>query len=164
MPRLPAPAPPALPAMSHPCLTCGACCTQYRVAFHWLESDEASEGGVPAALTERLDAHRLCMRGTHSAPIRCIALDAEIGVRSRCGIHANRPSVCREVEASWEFGRPSSQCDRARVAHGLAPLSPADWLDATHTIAVAADAGASAPEREVPLYLIDAATPDDVRC
>lgn len=28
--------------MSHPCLTCGACCTQYRVAFHWMESDEVT--------------------------------------------------------------------------------------------------------------------------
>ena len=42
--------------MPHPCLSCGACCTQYRVAFHWMESDEATEGGVPAAMTERLDA------------------------------------------------------------------------------------------------------------
>ena len=52
----------------HPCLTCGACCTQYRVAFHWLESDAHGEGGVPSHLTEPLDAHRLCMRGTYSAP------------------------------------------------------------------------------------------------
>src|SRR5690606_36391311 len=101
----------------HPCLTCGACCTQYRVAFHWMESDEFTAGGVPAALTERLDAHRLCMQGTYAPPVRCTALDAEIGVYSRCSIHPNRPSVCREVDASWEFGAASSQCDRARVAH-----------------------------------------------
>ncbi|RRN59266.1 YkgJ family cysteine cluster protein [Pseudoxanthomonas sp. SGNA-20] len=111
----------------HPCLTCGACCTQYRVAFHWMESDEVTEGGVPAALTQRLDAHRLCMRGTYGPPVRCVALDADIGVYSRCTIHPNRPSVCREVDASWEFGAASSQCDRARIAHGLPPLTPADW-------------------------------------
>ena len=113
--------------MLHPCLTCGACCTQYRVAFHWMESDEFTEGGVPHELTERLDAHRLCMRGTYSDPIRCVALDSEIGVYSRCSIHPNRPSVCREVDASWEYGKASSQCDRARIAHGMAPLTLADW-------------------------------------
>jgi len=61
--------------MPHPCLTCGACCTQYRVAFHWMESDEVTEGGVPHQLTQRLDPHRLCMQGTYSDPIRCVALD-----------------------------------------------------------------------------------------
>ena len=111
----------------HPCLSCGACCTQYRVAFHWMESDEFTEGGVPAALTRRLDPHRLCMQGTLSSPVRCVALDAEIGVYSRCSIHPSRPSVCREVDASWEFGAASTQCDRARIAHGLAPLGPGDW-------------------------------------
>lgn len=108
-------------------MSCGACCTQYRVAFHWMESDEHTEGGVPHELTERLDAHRLCMRGTYAPPIRCVALDSEIGVYSRCSIHANRPSVCRQVDASWEYGKPSSQCDRARQAHGLPPLSPASY-------------------------------------
>ncbi len=121
--------PPAAQGLApmHPCLSCGACCTQYRVAFHWMESDEVTEGGVPAALTQRLDPHRLCMRGTYGAPVRCVALDAQIGVYSRCTIHPNRPSVCREVDASWEFGAASSQCDRARLAHGMAPLTEADW-------------------------------------
>ncbi|MBN8224659.1 MAG: YkgJ family cysteine cluster protein [Xanthomonadales bacterium] len=111
----------------HPCLTCGACCTQYRVAFHWMESDEVTAGGVPAALTERLDPHRLCMRGTASLPVRCVALDAEIGVHSRCTIHPMRPSACREVDASWENGVASRQCDQARIAHGLPVLTAAAW-------------------------------------
>lgn len=111
----------------HPCLTCGACCTQYRIAFHWMESDEVSEGGVPAELTQRLDAHRLCMQGTYAPPIRCVALDADIGRYSRCTIHPRRPSVCREVDASWEFGAPSPQCDKARQAYGLPVLTPDDW-------------------------------------
>lgn len=111
----------------HPCLTCGACCATFRVAFHWMESDAFTAGGVPSALTEKLDAHRLTMRGTYSAPIRCVALDAEIGQYSRCSIHPNRPSVCREVEASWEYGKPSPQCDKARTAHGLPALTPDDW-------------------------------------
>jgi Fe-S-cluster containining protein len=112
----------------HPCLTCGACCAHYRVAFHWLESDAATPGGVPAGMAETLDAHRLCMRGTHAAPIRCIALDADIGRSSRCTIHPRRPSVCRDVAASWESGVASTQCDRARMAHGLRPLVPGDWV------------------------------------
>ncbi len=113
--------------MTHPCLTCGACCTQYRVAFHWMESDESTQDGVPLALTQPLDRHRLCMQGTHSAPVRCIALDADIGVYSRCRIHSRRPSVCREVDASWEFGVASPQCDQARRAHGMPVLTLADW-------------------------------------
>jgi hypothetical protein len=31
------------------------------------------------------------------------------------------------VPASWEFGAASPQCDKARIAHGLAALTPADW-------------------------------------
>ena len=54
-----------------------------------------------------------------------MALDSEIGVYSRCSIHPNRPSVCREVDASWEYGKASSQCDRARIAHGR-PLTNAE--------------------------------------
>ena len=111
----------------HPCLTCGACCATFRVAFHWMESDAVTECGVPTALTEPLDPHRLCMRGTRAAPVRCVALDAEIGTWSRCTIHPERPSVCREVDASWEHGLASAQCDRARMAHGLPLLTPADW-------------------------------------
>lgn len=113
--------------MPHPCLSCGACCAHFRVAFHWMESDASTPGGVPAALAEPLDPHRLCMRGTHAAPIRCVALDAQVGVYSRCTIHPQRPSVCREVDASWEHGLASDQCDRARTAHGLPVLTAADW-------------------------------------
>jgi len=111
----------------HPCLSCGACCASYRVAFHWMETDETTPEGVPAELSEPLDAHRLVMRGTRDAPVRCVALDAAIGTRSRCTIHTRRPSVCRALEASWESGRESPQCDRARAAFGLSALTPADW-------------------------------------
>ena len=95
--------------------------------MHWAETEPALGGGVPAELTEKLDPHRVVMRGTRAHPPRCIALDAQIGVRSRCRIHPLRPSVCREVAASWEDGAPSPQCDKARLAHGLTPLTPADW-------------------------------------
>jgi uncharacterized protein len=111
----------------HPCLSCGACCAHFRVSFHWSEADPALGGQVPAELAEPLDSHRLSMRGTWARQPRCIALDAEIGARSRCTIHPQRPSVCREVTASWEFGQASPQCDKARNAHGLPALAPAEW-------------------------------------
>ena len=114
-------------AMSHPCLSCGACCATYRVSLHWSEAEPALGGAVPRELTETFDAHRLVMRGTWARVPRCIALDADVGRYSRCTIHERRPSACREVMPSWEHGAPDSQCDRARRSHGLAPLTPADW-------------------------------------
>jgi len=114
--------------MPHPCLTCGACCAFFRVSFHWSESEPALGGTVPAGLTEPLRSHERVMRGTSQSRPRCIALDAEIGVRSRCSIHPQRPSVCAAVPASWEFGEPSAQCDKARIAHGLPALTPGDWI------------------------------------
>lgn len=83
---------------------------------------------MPAELTEKLDAHRLVMRGTQAYQPHCIALEGSIGVATRCRIHPQRPSVCREVLPSWEFGEPSLQCDKARMTHGLVPLAPEDWL------------------------------------
>lgn len=113
--------------MSHPCLRCGACCAHFRVAFHWSEAEPGLGGVVPPALTEQLDPHRLVMRGTNAYRPRCTALAGTVGVDGHCSIYAGRPSVCREVEPAWEFGRASAQCDKARIAHGLAPLTAADW-------------------------------------
>ena len=113
--------------MDHPCLSCGACCAQFRVSMHWSEADPAVGGTVPPELVEPVDAHRVAMRGTWARQPRCVALDAEIGRYSRCTIHAVRSSTCREVVPSWESGAPNPQCDRARAAHGLAPLTPANW-------------------------------------
>ena len=116
--------------VEHPCLTCGACCAFFRVSFHWSEADPALGGQVPFELTEPLRTHERVMRGTSEKAPRCIALDADIGRYSRCTIHDRRPSVCALVPASYEFGAASAQCDRARLAHGLPLLSPADWIDA----------------------------------
>jgi Fe-S-cluster containining protein len=113
--------------MAHPCLSCGACCATFRVSLHWSEAEPALGGRVPVALTEPVRTHELAMRGTSHAQPRCVALDAEIGRRGRCAIHARRPSTCAAVTASWERGEASAQCDRARLAHGLAVLTPADW-------------------------------------
>jgi len=113
--------------MPHPCLSCGACCAAFRVSLHWSEAEPALGGRVPVALTEPVRRHERAMLGTSQTQPRCVALDAEIGRRSRCTIHAHRPSTCAAVAASWESGEPSAQCDRARLAHGLPVLTRADW-------------------------------------
>jgi Fe-S-cluster containining protein len=115
--------------MIHPCLRCGACCAHFRVAFHWSEADPGLGGVVPVELTEKLDAHRLAMRGTWAQRPQCIALEGTLGQRARCSIYTQRPSVCRDVAPSWENGGSSAQCDKARIAHGLEPLTPQDWID-----------------------------------
>lgn len=112
--------------MAHPCLQCGACCAHFRVAFHWLEADPGVPGAVPPALTEPIDRHRLVMRGTQARQPRCVALQGEIG-SARCGIYAQRPSPCRALQPAGQDGMASPQCDRARLAHGLPPLTAADW-------------------------------------
>lgn len=115
---------------THPCLTCGACCAHFRVAFHWAETDPFLGGTTPAALTEKLDPHRVAMLGTRggSQP-RCTSLQGEVGSDAHCGIYALRPSPCRDLQPAWENGAASPQCDRARRAHGLAPLTPDSWSD-----------------------------------
>lgn len=116
--------------MEHPCLRCGACCSIFRVAFHWSEAEPAVGGCVPIELTERLDPHRLAMRYGDAAARRCVALQGTIGEAAHCSIYAQRPSVCREVQPSWENGTVSAQCDKARLAHGLPVLTASDWIDA----------------------------------
>jgi Fe-S-cluster containining protein len=115
--------------MKHPCLRCGVCCAFFRVSFHWSEADASLGGCVPPELTEKLDPHRLAMLGTDQAEPRCVALKGTLGVAAHCGIYERRPSVCREVEPSWEFGRISLQCDKARLAHSMPLLTPRDWLE-----------------------------------
>lgn len=115
--------------VKHPCLRCGACCAWFRVAFHWSEADASLGGCVPPELTEKLDPHRLAMRGTNAAKPRCVALQGTPGTAAHCGIYAQRPSVCREVAPSWESGTVSPQCDKARLGHGLPPLGPQDWRE-----------------------------------
>lgn len=116
-------------SVDNPCLTCGACCAYFRVAFHWSESDRFLGGQTPPELTESLDPHRVVMRGTQAPAPRCVALQGEVGQAAHCGIYALRPSPCRELIPAWENGEPSPQCDRARAAHGLPPLTPETWVD-----------------------------------
>lgn len=94
-----------------------------------MEAETSLGGVVPPELAEQLDPHRLAMRGTNAAHPRCVALQGTVGKAAHCGIYAQRPSVCREVVPSWEFGAISPQCDKARMAHGLPVLTPQDWLE-----------------------------------
>lgn len=109
---------------SNPCITCGACCGHYRVSFHWSESDASLGGTVPPELTEKLNEHRVAMKGTHCKQPRCIALQGAIGSLVHCNIYSQRSSACREFAYAWENGIPHERCDQARAAYGLPPLLP----------------------------------------
>jgi Fe-S-cluster containining protein len=68
------------------------------------------------------------MRGTDSPESpRCIALQGEVGGRVNCGIYEDRPSPCRDFEASFETGVENPRCAIARASKGLRPLHPEDW-------------------------------------
>ncbi len=82
---------------------------------------------MPVELTEPLDAHRVSMRGTDSRTPHCINLVGAVGSTVSCAHYARRPAPCRDLGAAWEFGEPSPQCDRARAAYGLAPLTMETW-------------------------------------
>ncbi len=114
---------------ANPCLACGACCAYFRASFYWAEGDDATPGGVPVALTEKLTPVMRVMRGTNQPQPRCIALEGDIGRAVRCTIHPQRASVCRDFPAAWESGEPHDRCDAARARHGLPPLTPDDWRD-----------------------------------
>ena len=109
---------------ANPCIECGACCAHFRVSFHWSEAASAHGGLTPAELTTKVSPHHAAMQGTCGAAPRCVALDGEIGKAVSCRIYAQRPSPCREFEASWVNGVRSERCDAARAAHGLPPLAP----------------------------------------
>ena len=112
----------------HPCQRCGACCAAFRVAFHWSEAAPHAAVGPDEAMTVKVRPFEVAMRGTEGRdPLRCIALSGEVGQAVACTIYDRRPSPCRHLQAAWERGEPSPQCDRARDRHGLPPLTPADF-------------------------------------
>jgi Fe-S-cluster containining protein len=98
------------------CLSCGACCAAYRVAFHWSETDAALPGGVPAEMTRPLRVHEVYMSGSADPAPRCVGLKGTVGESVECTIYARRPSPCRRLEPG------SDQCRRARERYGLPPL------------------------------------------
>ncbi len=109
--------------MPHPCLSCGACCAHFRVSLHWSEAEPELGGRVPIALTETFGPHQRSMRGTWAKQPHCIALEGVVGEGVRCTIYDARPNACRDLRMSWEGGGPNPQCDQARAAYGLPPLT-----------------------------------------
>lgn len=105
------------------CLTCGACCATFRVSFYWGEAETELGGVVPIALTEKLNDFRRVMRGTNQPRPRCIALDGDVGHCVTCTIYPNRPTPCRDFPVSWSNGEANEECDKARSAWGLPPIT-----------------------------------------
>lgn len=99
------------------CQRCGACCAAYRVSFYWGELDEAPGGRVPAALAEKVNEQMACMRGTESAPVRCVALSGKVGEAVKCNIYEWRPSPCHDLLPG------SDNCNRARLRWGLPEIN-----------------------------------------
>lgn len=102
--------------MSHPCLSCGACCASFRVDFSIYEAED-NGGRVPQGLIEEVTRHTCRMRGTDYASPRCAALIGKVGVQAACGIYEWRPSPCRE------FAAGSDACNRVRQRLHLPPLT-----------------------------------------
>lgn len=107
-----------------PCLSCGACCAAYCVAFPEIEADDLPGGWVPVALTVSRPGADRAMKGTVGRGPRCDALEGRVGVRVTCRIYEHRPSPCRAFQIAWQEGRDNSLCNRARSIFGLIPFSP----------------------------------------
>ena len=111
----------------NPCLTCGACCAFFRASFYWAETASGTPGGVPDHLTEKLNDFRVQMKGMRGEKPRCIALAGEVGWEVCCSIYEQRASVCRNFPPSLLDGVVNERCDKARLAHGMEPLTLRDW-------------------------------------
>lgn len=114
-----------------PCVSCGACCAQFRVSFYWAEADDAPLGWVPVHLTRTLAPNKRVMAGTEQQPVRCVALVGQVGEHVACSIYAQRPSPCREFDWRDAQGQIDARCSQARLAVGLPALrlEPLDSLE-----------------------------------
>jgi hypothetical protein len=99
--------------MENPCLRCGACCAAFRVSFYWAE---ATETGLPDALTEKVNSFFSCMAGTNQSSPHCHALQGNVGNEVACTVYHQRPSPCREVQPG------DGKCNIARARYGLPPV------------------------------------------
>ncbi|MGL5402238.1 MAG: YkgJ family cysteine cluster protein [Acinetobacter sp.] len=105
-------------ASSDACVSCGACCANYRVSFYWAEAER-----MPANMVEPLTAVYSCMKGTNQAQVKCIALQGEVGQQVSCSIYAIRSTTCKEVKIADE------QCNKARLKYNLIPLIDIEQQD-----------------------------------
>ncbi|MEE9099972.1 YkgJ family cysteine cluster protein [Pseudomonas sp. QE6] len=108
---------------NNPCLNCGACCAHFRVSFYFGEC-QSSGGVVPDEQVVQVSPYMVAMRGTEVRPVRCVGLLGDVGCGVRCTMYEQRSSTCREFEASWTDGVHNPNCDAARAAYGLPPLTP----------------------------------------
>lgn len=104
------------------CLSCGACCANFRVSFHWAETTLVTADGVPQELTEVISSHHNCMKGTNQKQPRCIALQGTVGQQVSCTIYSQRSSTCRDFDILDEQGQINEQCTKARAAYQLLPV------------------------------------------
>ena len=115
-----------------PCLTCGACCANFRVSFYWGECQSAG-GTIPDELTLQISPHHACMKGTEKNPVKCIALVGTPGDHVSCSIYENRSSTCREFDVLNADGSTNEACTRARAVYGLPPINaPLDIIITPH--------------------------------
>lgn len=116
--------------LDSPCLSCGACCAHFRVSFYCGEVADEAGGTVPPELVSQVGPLRACMKGTEYGGQRCIALRGELGQPGiHCAIYEQRPTPCRDFPSWEEDGTPNPDCQRLRLALGLAPLPPLDTDD-----------------------------------
>lgn len=104
-----------------PCLTCGACCANFRVSFYWGECQSAG-GTIPDELTLQVSPHHACMKGTEKKPVKCVALIGTPGEHVCCSIYEQRSSTCREFDIVNADGSINEDCTRARAVYGLPPV------------------------------------------
>ena len=107
----------------NPCLSCGACCSHFRVSFYSGEIAGETGGTVPPELVTQIGPLRACMKGTEMGGKPCIALRGQVGQTGvHCSIYELRPSPCRDYPLWMEDGTPNPDCQRLRAAIGLPPL------------------------------------------
>ncbi|KHL70624.1 ferredoxin [Pseudomonas flexibilis] len=93
------------------------------MSFYWGECRSAG-GSVPDDRVVQISPYHAAMIGTDAKPARCVALLGDVGCSVRCTMYEQRSSTCREFEASWANGQHNPNCDTARAAHGLPPVTP----------------------------------------
>ncbi len=96
--------------------------------FYWRDTDPAEGYGTPESMTEDVDDFRKKMKSTGPKHLpRCVALGGKLGKNVGCSIYGNRPSPCRNFQASFENGVRNPRCDKAREVYGMPPLRPEDF-------------------------------------
>lgn len=88
---------------SYDCQSCGACCSGLGV-------DVYGDDDVPDKFVKNDRLFGPSMRERKGC---CICLKGKIGVRVRCSIYDQRPTVCREFQPG------SQQCLDSRKRNGL---------------------------------------------